>query len=148
MCAKLKGTALNESFDPIRALGEIPSSHASRLRFLPETDRSVIATIRLGVLFVMAFWSGSSRKGFAELKRVFPKTDPAGLLELVVVDTDGCPDLYVTPEFVGKMHGHGETAWIKDGKIVWTSGLGFHPECFEEFTQRLLELGFSTEKEA
>jgi hypothetical protein len=130
---------MDDSFNRIRALGEIPSSHASRLRFLPQTDRSVIATIDLGVLFVMAFWSGPSRKGFAELKRVLAETDPTGRLELVVVDTDGCPDLYVTSEFCGKMHGAGETAWIKDGKIVCTSGLGYHPECFEGFTRQLLQ---------
>jgi hypothetical protein len=118
-------------------LGEIPPSHVSRLRFLAESDRSVIATIGLGVLFVIAFWSGPSRKAFAELKRVLAKTDPSGRLEFVVVDTDGCPDLYEAPEFVGKIHGYGETAWIKDGKIVCTAD-GHHSECFEDFTHQLL----------
>src|SRR5262245_60511992 len=98
------GCRMMDSMDPIRALGEIPPSHSSRLRFLAEADRSVISTIDLGVLFIMAFWSGPSRKAFAELKRVLADLDPQGKLELVVVDTDGCPDLYATPEFVGKMH--------------------------------------------
>jgi hypothetical protein len=124
--------------DPLRALGEIPPSHAARLRFLAEADRSTLDSIRFGVLFVMAFWSGSSRKAFAELKRALTECDPTGRLELVVVDTDGCPELYELPEFVGKMHGAGETAWVKDGKIVRTSGLGFHPECFRPFTQQLM----------
>ena len=75
----------------------------------------------------------------AELKRVLAKTDPNGLLELVVVDTDGCLDLYLTPEFLGKMHGSGETAWIKHGVIVFTSGMGYHRELFEEFTPQLLQ---------
>ena len=124
--------------DRLPSLGSVPQSHAARLRFVAETDRTIIGGIRFGVLFVMAFWSGPSRKAFAELKAVLAKCDPSGRLELVVVDTDGCPDLYDHPEFVGKLHGAGETAWVKDGTIVRTSGLGYHPECFEPFTRQLL----------
>jgi hypothetical protein len=111
---------------------------AARTRFCAEADRSIIGTIRCGILLVMAFWSGSARLAFAELKRVLKESDPAGHLELVVVDTDGCPDLYDLPEFVGKLHGAGEAAWIRAGRIVRTSGLGFHPECFKPFTLQLL----------
>lgn len=127
-----------EAFDRVKALGELPGSHAGRTRLLPESDRSVIGSIRLGVLFVMAYWSGTSRLGFAHLKRVLAEADPGGRLELVVVDTDGCPDLYKAPEFVGNMHGHGEVAWVRDGRVVCTSGLGYHPECFEPYTRQLL----------
>jgi hypothetical protein len=110
-----------------------------RIRFFAEADRTVFETIRCGVLFVMAFWSGPARKAFAELKRVLAAVDPGGCLELVVVDTDGCPDLYEAPEFLGKLHGAGEAAWVKDGRIVVTSGLGFRPESFLPNTQALLE---------
>ncbi len=127
-----------EPFDRIAALGELPPTLAARLRFLPETDRSVIGTIRCGVLFVMAFWSGPARLAFAELKRVLAAEDIAGRLELVVVDTDGCPDLQDQPEFTGKLHGAGEAAWVNQGVIVCTSGLGYHPECFGPNTRRLL----------
>jgi hypothetical protein len=130
---------MEQTFDGLGALGEIPPSHSGHLRFLAQADRSVVESIRFGVLFVMAFWSGTSRRAFAELKRVLAECDTTGRMELVVVDTDGCPDLYDLPEFLGKMHGHGETAWVKDGKIVRTSGLGFHPECFEPFTRQLLQ---------
>jgi hypothetical protein len=129
---------MDAQFDRVRALGEIPASVTGRLRFFAEADRSVVSTIRCGVLFVMAFWSGTARKAFAELKRVLAAVDPGGRLELVVVDTDGCPDLYELPEFLGQLHGHGEVAWVRDGQIVRTSGLGYHPECFEPFTQGFL----------
>jgi hypothetical protein len=59
-------------------------------------------------------------------------------LELVVVDVDGSPDLYEMPEFKGKIHGAGETAWVKDGKIVATSALGLNMACFEPNTLALL----------
>ena len=109
-----------------------------RTRFYSVADRTVIGTIQYGVLFVMAFWSGPARMAFAELKRVLEKVDPLGRLELVVVDTDGCPDLYELPEFAGKLAGAGETAWVRDGRIVHTSGHGYQPECFEPYTRQLL----------
>jgi hypothetical protein len=127
-----------ERFDPIKALGGLPASHIERVRFLPTADRSVIATIQLGVLFVMAFWSGPARQVFAKLKQVLEAADSSGRLEVVVVDTDGCPDLYEAPEFAGQLHGWGEVAWVRDGRVVCTSGTGYHPECFEPNTRQLL----------
>lgn len=111
---------------------------ADRTRFHSEADRAVIETMRCGVLFIMAFWSGPARVAFAELKRVLEAVDPSGRLELVVVDTDGCPDLYTLPEFAGKLAGAGEAAWVRGGRIVRTSGHGYHPECFEPCTRQLL----------
>jgi hypothetical protein len=116
----------------------LPPSLEKRTRFYSEADQSIVGTIRCGVLFVMAFWSGTSRLAFAELKRSLEATDPKGRLELVVVDTDGCPSLYGLPEFVGKLHGHGEAAWVLEGKIVSTSGMGYDPECMEPNTRLLL----------
>jgi hypothetical protein len=54
------------------------------------------------------------------------------------VDTDGCPDLYECPVFASLLHGAGEVAWVRDGQVVRTSGLGYHPECFEPYTRELL----------
>src|SRR4051812_43845838 len=101
-----------EIFDPVRSLN-LEEPIVSRVRYLAEADRSVFQTIHCGVLFVMAFWSGTSRVSWSQLKQVLAKHDPAGKLEVVVVDTDGCPDLYETPEFGETLiGGNGETAWI------------------------------------
>jgi hypothetical protein len=43
-------------------------------------------------------------------------------------------------EFVGQVHGAGETAWVRDGKIVATSGLGLNTACFEPNTAALLAM--------
>jgi hypothetical protein len=126
--------------DRFKSLRALPPSLAGRTRFIAATDRSVIQTIKLGLLFIMAFWSGPSSLGFAKLKQVLTMTDPEGRLELVVVDTDGCPDLYDCPGFKGKLGGYGEVAWIKDGQIVRTTGWGYHPESFEPNTRLLLAL--------
>ena len=111
---------------------------AGRVRFLAEADRSVIATIRCGILFIMAFWSGTSFRSFARLKQVLSELDPGGRLELLVVDTDGCPDLYEVPELVGKMHGNGEVAWVSAGQVIGTASCGSHPQAFETYTRYLL----------
>jgi len=124
--------------DPASSLGLNEPPLVGRTRFFPEADRSVLAGIRCGVLFVMAFWSGPAWQAFAELKRVLARFDPNGLLEVVVVDTDGCPGLYEHPALVGRMLGAGEAVWVRDGQVVCTSGLGFNPKCFEPFTRHLL----------
>jgi hypothetical protein len=132
------GVAMGEPWSRIEHL-YLSSAMTKRTRFYSEADRSVLGTIRCGVLFVMAFWSGPARLAFQELKRVLEAVDPEGRLELVVVDTDGCPDIYQLPEFIGKMHGAGEAAWIRDGRVICTSGLGYRPACYEPNTRLLLE---------
>jgi hypothetical protein len=109
-----------------------------RVRYLAEADRSVIPTIRCGILFVMAFWSGTSFQSLFRLKQTLSRLDPSGRLEVVVVDTDGCPDLYEVPELVGKLHGNGEAAWVSAGKIVCTSSCGSDPKAFQTYTRHLL----------
>jgi hypothetical protein len=116
----------------------LSSALMKRTRFYSEADRALLVTIRCGVLFVMAFWSGPARLAFQQLKRVLEAVDPEGRLDLVVVDTDGCPDICELPEFVSKLHGAGETAWVREGQILRTSGVGYHPECFEPYTRQLL----------
>lgn len=111
---------------------------AGRVRYESEADRSIISSINRGILFIMAFWSGTSYQSFARLKQALTRIDPEGRLEVVVVDTDGCPDLYEVPELLGKMHGNGEVAWICGGRIVCTAANGSHPIAFEVYTRHLL----------
>ena len=86
----------------------------------------------------MAFWSGTSSHSFTWLKRCLLKNDPEGLLEVLVVDTDGCPDLYEVPELLGKMHGNGEVVWILKGRILGTASFGSYPDEFDTLTKQLL----------
>ena len=115
------------------------SALAARTRFYPEADRSVVGTIRRGVLFNMAFWSGPARVAFTELKRVLEEADPDGQLELVVVDADGCPDLDELPEFHGRLSsGAGETAWVMEGRIIRTAPGVITPRALRSNTLDLL----------
>ena len=126
--------------DAVQRLDAAPPAGGVRFRYLPAADRSVFQSIHLGVLFIMAWWSGPSVQAFARLKQILAKLDPTGNLEVVVVDTDGAPDLYECPELKGQLRGAGEVVWLRNGRIVSTSGLGFRPECFEPNTRELITL--------
>jgi len=125
--------------DGLRALARYSKLPLERIRYFPSAGPEVIRAIPRGVLFLMAFWSGSAVRAFAMLTELLARL-PAETLELVVADLDGSPELYEVPEFKGNVHGSGETAWIRDGKIIATSGRGFHPECFEPNTLALLSM--------
>lgn len=111
---------------------------AGRVRYFAEADQSVLQTIHCGILFIMAFWSGTSFTSFSRLNQALTQVDPGGRLEVVVVDIDGCQALYEHAELRDKMGGNGETAWIREGCIVCTASCGSHERAFEIYTQHLL----------
>jgi hypothetical protein len=88
----------------------------------------------------MAFWSGPAVQAFAKLTEVIAKLDPEGRIELVVVDIDGSDALSAVSEFLGGVRGAGETAWVRNGLVVATSGLGLNVDCFVPNTRALLEV--------
>lgn len=111
-----------------------------RTRFLAEADRNALLAIRSGILFVVAFWSGTSLRSFCRLREALSKFDAEGRLEAVVVDTDGCPDLLQAPELANIVFGgNGETAWVRGGKVLYSAQFNSHPQAFEIFTRQLLE---------
>src|SRR5258707_612994 len=101
--------------DGIRSLAKYSRLSTERVRYVPDADAATVRSIRRGVLFLMAFWSCGAVQAFAKLTEVLFRLDAEGLLELVVADVDGSPQLYELPEFTGKVHGWGETAWVLDG---------------------------------
>src|SRR5436190_11378302 len=126
--------------DGARSLARYSRLPLERIRYVPDADAATVRSIRRGVLFLMAFWSGGAVQAFAKLTEVLARLDPEGLLGLVVADVDGSPQLYELPEFKGKVHGWGETAWVRDGRIIATSGLGLNTACYERNTLSLLAL--------
>lgn len=127
--------------DGLRSLAKYSKLPIERIDYRPDADETILAEIERGILFLMAFWSGPSIKAFAMLTEVVAKLDTEGRLKLVVVDVDGSPALYEIPEFLGKVGGAGETAWIRAGKIVAISGLGLNTDCFDPNTAALLAEG-------
>lgn len=116
--------------------GSGPRHHAGRVA---DADEETVRSIGRGVLFLMAFWSGPAVRAFARLTEVLAAL-PAEDLELVVADVDGSPGLYELPEFKGQVTGSGETAWVRHGQIVNTSGRGLSVESFKPNTVALLAM--------
>lgn len=124
----------------LRSLAKYSKLPVERIEYRPDAHETIIGKIDRGILFLMAFWSAPSVMAFTKLTDVVARLDADGQLELVVVDVDGSPALYEVPELLGKVHGAGETAWIRSGKIVATSGLGLNTDCFEPHTASLLPM--------
>src|SRR3954466_10752896 len=82
--------------DGIRSLVKYSRLPAERIRYVPDADAATVRSIRRGVLFLMAFWSGPSVRAFAELTEVLARLD-ADDLELVVADVDGSPAPWTFP---------------------------------------------------
>lgn len=123
----------------LRSLVKYSKLPAERIKYVADADENTVRSIDRGVLFLMAFWSGPSVMAFAKLTEVLAALESEDL-ELVVVDVDGSPDLYELPEFKGQISGSGETAWVRHGKIVNTSGRGMNVECFKPNTLALLAM--------
>ena len=124
--------------DGMLSLAKSSKIPIERIWYLPDSTPSVIDEINCGILFVMAFWSGPSVNAFHQLTEILSRLDPDGSLEFVVIDTDGAEAFCEHPAFKDKLSGAGEVAWIKDGVIQCTSGLGYNPNCFEPNTIALL----------
>jgi hypothetical protein len=124
----------------IKSLAKYTKLPIERVKYVSDADGGTVRSIRRGVLFMMAFWSGPSVRAFSKLTEVVARLDGTAALEFVVADVDGSPGLYEIPEFKDKIHGWGETAWVRDGKIVATSGLGLNIDCFEPNTAALLSM--------
>lgn len=123
----------------LRSLMKYSRLPAERIKYVPDGDENTVQSIGRGILFLMAFWSGPAVQAFAKLTEILA-TLPAEDLELVVADVDGSPNLYELPEFRGQVTGSGETAWVRHGKIVSTSGRGLKVESFKPNTLALLAL--------
>ena len=125
--------------DGLRSLVKYSKLPAERIKYVADADENTVRSIGRGILFLMAFWSGPSVQAFAKLTEVIAAL-PAENLELVVVDVDGSQSLYELSEFKGQVSGSGETAWVRHGKIVNTSGRGMNVECFNPNTVALLAM--------
>ena len=125
--------------DGIRSLAKYSKLPVERIRYLPNADEKVVKAISRGILFQMAFWSGPAVQAFAKLTEVIARLDPDGMAEFVVVDIDGSERLTAVSEFLGGVRGAGETAWVRNGSVIATSGLGLNIDCFVPNTILLLE---------
>src|SRR3954470_12399181 len=98
---------------------------------------SRIQSIQHGILFLMAKWSGRAHWAHKQLTEFLKQRGvPPG--RLVTLDVDREPYVYDFPELAGKVHGWGETAVVRDGRIVFLTILGKHKDRIREHCEELL----------
>ena len=138
-CDCEKGLKMMGNPDGLRSLAKYSKLSLERIRYVPDADETVVAATSRGILFQMAFWSGPAVQAFAKLTEVIARLDPDGQIELVVVDIDGSERLSAVSEFLGGVRGAGETAWVRNGSVIATSGHGLNVQCFVPNTRLLLQ---------
>lgn len=113
---------------------------ASRITYHNNAGTEILERIERGLLFVMAFWSGSSYQSLIAITATLADLDPLAHLDFVVIDTDGATQWYDHPGFRNRLHGCGEIAWIRNGSIVASTEIGFDPKSYRSNTEILMAL--------
>lgn len=98
-----------------------------------------ITSVQRGIIFLMFEWSGQAKWAYKQL-RDFWKHHNGVPEHLVCVDFDREHDLWTLPELAGKVHGYGEAAVIRDGKIVFVTNLGKDKSQIQERCDELLKI--------
>ena len=112
----------------------------SRIAYHFDAGTQILERIERGLLFVMAFWSGTAFQSLIAITELLAELDPDARLEFVIVDTDGAAELYDHPKFKNRLHGCGEIAWIRNGNITAATDIGFNPKDYRHNTEELLAL--------
>lgn len=119
----------------MRALGWVDDSASSARRqgcgAFGDMSSTAIQSIQHGIVFLLAEWSGGSKWAHHQLVK-FLEQRGIPLERLHVLDLDRHPELYDLPEFVGRIHGWGEAAVVRDGRIVFVAVLGRDPRRIQE----------------
>lgn len=102
-------------------------------------NTTAIPSIQRGIVFLMAEWSGPAKLAYRQLvtsleQRGIPRE------QLHVLDVDCHPELYDMPEFTGRIHGNGEAAVVRDGRIVFVMVLGIDRSRTQEHCDELLRI--------
>jgi len=108
---------MSDDYKTTKWLAEKSGLPESRFRFYGEADETVLSTIPRGILFLFAYWSVPAHMAFKHVTQIVGELDPSARLEFVVVDIDGARRICELPDFREKVHGNGEAAWIRDGRI-------------------------------
>ena len=89
----------------------------SRLVFLPDADASSVRSIKRGILFILAKWSGASQLAFRALNKALASFPDLDGLFLYVADADGDRTEELVSALGDVPGGAGETYWLVEGQV-------------------------------
>ena len=113
---------------------------AARWDYYAQADRSLVAEMDRGLLFLVAFWSGPALQSFARLTEALQRF-PEEEISLTVVDVDGADDLCRLDGLreIACLYGTGELVFVRDGQIRQiVRGGNLSPEQYEQHIQAFL----------
>jgi hypothetical protein len=97
---------------------------------------TAIEACQNGIVFLLAEWSGGAKWAHDQLVMSLEQRG-IPLEQLHVLDVDHHPELYDMPEFSGRIHGWGEAAVVRDGRIVFVTVLGEDQSRIQEHCNEL-----------
>jgi hypothetical protein len=98
-----------------------------------------MTSIRRGIVFLTATWSGGAQWAYAKLVSFLEQHDVPSE-QLHVIDVDRHTELFDLPELAGKIHGWGEALVVKNGEIVFVTPLGKDQHLILEHCNELLRI--------
>jgi uncharacterized protein (TIGR02996 family) len=101
-----------------------------RIVYLAGATPDLVTSVRCGIVFLMAWWSGPARQAFAALAAALRTSDPDGKLLLVVIDVDGISEEF-SAEFEQEfrpyqvhLSGWGEALWVCRNRVIGATRVG------------------------
>lgn len=92
----------------------------TKVSFFDRAGVRELEELDTGIFFILAWWSSPAYVALDHLAKAILTTDPGGRLELLIVDTDGVPELYDHDLLRGKIHGYGECVWKRNREVIDT----------------------------
>jgi hypothetical protein len=125
----------------------LPSAYQSclsieerRLVLLPSKESINICSIKQGVLFILARWSGASQLAFRAVNKALASLPDLDGLYLYIADNDSENTQELLSELGDVPAGAGETYWLLDGQVQHKLS-GYNEESvsvLREYTQHIL----------
>lgn len=97
---------------------------------------TAIQSIQHGIVFLKAPWSGAAQWAHSQLV-TFLEQRGIPSAQLHVLEIDCHPELYEMPEFAGRIHGWGEAAVVRQGRVVFVTVLGKDRHRIQEHCDQL-----------
>jgi len=111
-----------DDFDPVESIRPLVEPVADRVHFLHKPTIDAVSSIRCGVVFVVAFWSGPARSALATFCKELHRVDVSLAVHVYVADTDAIPDDLANWLRLDAISGMGEIFWICHGNPIARHG--------------------------
>jgi hypothetical protein len=87
-----------------------------RIRLIKDIAGFQLSEIRRGIVIIFAAGSGQAVLALQRLTRFLATRDES--INFIVVDIESMTTQEMKQSFGREFHGHGETLWIRDGKVI------------------------------